>query len=72
MPTTFLHRAGWPLGIYSLAGPQGVVYVVEGMKGENLIRGEGAALDAACSSACDQARAVGMYQPRARPTGAGR
>jgi hypothetical protein len=36
-----LHRACWTLGIYSLAGPIGVVCVVEGVNGENLIRGEG-------------------------------
>ena len=55
-----LHRAGWTLGIYSLAGPHGVVCVVEGLNGENLIRGEGTKLEAAYLSACDQARAVGM------------
>jgi hypothetical protein len=55
-----LHRAGWPLGIYSLAEPHGVVCVVEGVNGENLIRGEGNTLEAAYLSACDQARAVGM------------
>jgi hypothetical protein len=36
-----LHRAGWSLGIYSLAGPHGVVWVVEGVNSENVIRGEG-------------------------------
>ena len=55
-----LHRWGWSLGINSLAGPHGVVYVVEGVNGE-VIRGEGATLDAACLSACDQARASGMF-----------
>ena len=55
-----LHRAGWSLGIYSLAGPHGVVCVVEGLNGENLIRGEGTTLGAAYLSACDQARAVGI------------
>jgi hypothetical protein len=56
-----LHRAGWSLGIYSLAGPHGVVYVVEGVNGENVIRGEGDTSDAAYLSACDQARVVGMF-----------
>jgi hypothetical protein len=28
------HRAGWTLGIYSLAGPKGVAYVLEGVNGE--------------------------------------
>jgi len=55
-----LHRAGWTLGIYSLAGPNGVVCVVEGSNGENMIRGEGETLVAAYRSACDQARAAGM------------
>jgi hypothetical protein len=32
-----LHRAGWTLGIYSLAGPEGVMSVVEGVNGENVI-----------------------------------
>jgi hypothetical protein len=56
-----LHRAAWTLGIYSLAGPHGVVCVVEGLNGENLIRGEGTTLEAAYLSACDQARTVGMF-----------
>jgi hypothetical protein len=55
-----LQRAGWTLGIYSLAGPNGVLVVVEGVNGENVIRGEGQSLEAAYRSACDQARAVGM------------
>jgi hypothetical protein len=55
-----LHRAGWTLGIYSVAGLHGVVCVVEGLNGENLIRGEGNTLEAAYLSACDQVRAVGM------------
>jgi hypothetical protein len=48
------------LGIYSLAGRHGVVCAVEGVTGENIIRGEGDTLDAAYLSACDQARAVGL------------
>jgi hypothetical protein len=42
-----LHRAGWTLGIYSLAGPEAVVCVVEGVNGENVIRGEGDTLETA-------------------------
>ena len=48
-----LHRCGWSLGIYSLAGPHGVVCVVEGVNGENVSRGEGATLEAAYQAACD-------------------
>jgi hypothetical protein len=55
-----LHGAGWSLGIYSLAGPHALVCIVEGINGENMIRGEGDTLDAAFLSACDQARSVGM------------
>jgi hypothetical protein len=55
-----LHRAGWTLGFYSLAGPHGVVCVVECLNGENLVRGEGETLEGAYLSACDQARALGM------------
>ena len=56
-----LHSAGWSLGICSFAGPHGVVCVVEGVNGENVIRGEGDTLDAAYLSACDQARAAGKF-----------
>jgi hypothetical protein len=55
-----LHRAGWTLGIYSLADRHGVVCMVEGVNGENMIPGKGDTLEAANLSACDLARAVGM------------
>jgi hypothetical protein len=49
------------LGTYSFAGPKSIVCMVEGVNGENLIRGEGGTLEAAYRSACDQAQAVGMF-----------
>jgi hypothetical protein len=54
-----LHGGGWTLRTYTLAGPHGIVCVVEGLNGENPIRGEGETLGAAYLSACDQARSVG-------------
>jgi hypothetical protein len=42
-----LQRAGWTLGIYSLAGQQGVLCVVEGVNGENVIRSAGDTVEAA-------------------------
>jgi hypothetical protein len=56
-----LHRAGQSLGTYWLAGPHAVVRVVEGVHGENVIRGEGRTLATAYLSACDQVRPVGMF-----------
>jgi hypothetical protein len=35
-----LHRAGWSPRIYTLAGLDWIVCVVEGLNGKNLIRGE--------------------------------
>jgi hypothetical protein len=55
-----LPSAGWSLGVYSVAGSRGVTCIVEGVNGENMIRGEGATSDAVFQSACDQARAVGL------------
>jgi len=63
-----LHRAGWSLGIYSLAGPYGVVCLVECFNGENAIRGQGETLDAAFLSACDQARGNRSRSLRAAAT----
>ena len=63
-----LQRVGWSLGIYSLAGPHGVVCVVEWFNGENAIRGQGETLEAAFLSACDQARGNRSRSLRAAAT----
>jgi hypothetical protein len=56
-----LHRAGWNIGDTALLTDSGgLVWVVSGSNGENLIRAEGATPAAACRAACDQARTLGM------------
>jgi hypothetical protein len=62
-----LRRAGWSVGDTAFTtGSGGLVWVVSGHNGENLIRAEGPTSAAAWRSACDQARSLGMLG-RARP-----
>jgi hypothetical protein len=61
-----------PVGcIAAFAGDGGLVLVVTGSDGENLIRAEGPTRAAAWLAASEQARAVGMLGPRPRPSTGG-
>jgi hypothetical protein len=62
-----LRRAGWSVGDAAFTGGEGLVWVVTGSNGENLIRAEGPTRAAAWIAACGQARALGMLRRRARP-----
>jgi hypothetical protein len=56
-----LHRVGWSIGstaFHSTGG--GLVWLVSGLNGENLIRAEGATETEAWVEAVGQARAVGI------------
>ena len=56
-----LHRAGWSIGDTAFddrAG--GLVWIVSGHNGENLIRAEGTIRDEAWGRAVEQARALGV------------
>ena len=55
-----LHRAGWTIGDATVATSEGLVWLVWGRNGENLIRAEGRTRDEAWEEAVAQARAVGM------------
>jgi hypothetical protein len=55
-----LKRAGWSIGDAGLATEGGLVWVVAGRNGENVIRAEGASQAAAWREAVGQARAAGM------------
>jgi hypothetical protein len=54
-----LHRAGWSIGDTALIGPPGLVWLVPGHIGENLVRAEGSTRAAAWWASCQQAEAVG-------------
>ena len=58
-----LHRAGWSIGSTAFAGEgRGLVWLVTGLNGENVIRAEGATEAEAWVEAVGQARAVGMLE----------
>jgi hypothetical protein len=58
-----LKRSGWSVGVAGLATEGGgIVWVVSGHNGENVIRAEGRTEAAAWRAAVDQARAVGMLR----------
>ena len=64
-----LHAGGWSVGdtaFHDVAGG-GLVHVVIGSNGENMIRAEGATCREAWRRALDQAAAVGMLPGRPRP-----
>lgn len=56
-----LHRAGWSIGDAAFAVEGGgLVWIVSGHNGENLIRAEGPTRDVAWVRAVEQARGLGM------------
>ncbi len=55
-----LHRAGRSIGSAAFTGEAGLVWVVTGTNGENMLRAEGATQAEAWRAALSQARAVGM------------
>jgi hypothetical protein len=58
-----LHRAGWSIGDTAFDYPdRGRVWVVSGTNGENRIVAEGATELEAWRTACEQARACGMFR----------
>ena len=57
-----LHRSGWTIGDTAFKLGDGLVWLVTGSNGENLIRAEGATQDEAWHQAVEQAAAVGMLR----------
>jgi hypothetical protein len=56
-----LHRAGWSIGDVAFRdGAGGLLWIVSGSNGENLIRAEGATRSEAWIRAVEQARSLGM------------
>jgi hypothetical protein len=55
-----LHRSGWSIGDVAVAKPEGLVWLVWGSNGENLIRAEGRTKEEAWRNAEMQALALGM------------
>jgi hypothetical protein len=56
-----LHRAGWSIGDAAVRdGAGGLLWIVTGSNGENLIRAEGPTRSEAWIRAVDQARGLGM------------
>jgi hypothetical protein len=63
-----LRLAAWSVGDVAFSGDGGLVWVVTGPNGENLIRASGPTLTAAWLAAYGQARALGMLGRRAMPS----
>ena len=57
-----LHRSGWSIGDAAFAGQGGMIWVVTGRNGENLLRAEGPTEVSAWRRALDEARALGMLE----------
>jgi hypothetical protein len=56
-----LHRAGWSIGdVAAHDGAGGMLWIVSGSNGENLIRAEGSTRAEAWVRAVEQARTLGM------------
>lgn len=56
-----LNHAGWSIGVTAFhSTTRGLVWIVSGHNGENLLRAEGPTEAAAWRAALDQAGAVGM------------
>jgi hypothetical protein len=56
-----LHRSGWSIGDAAFHdGAGGLLWLVSGANGENLIRAEGSTRSEAWGRALDQARGLGM------------
>jgi hypothetical protein len=59
-----LHQAGWSIGDVAFRdGTRGLIWLVWGSDGENVIRAEGANRDETWAGAIEQARAPGMLGP---------
>ena len=58
-----LHGSGWSIGETAVHGPAGIVWIVSGTNGENVIEARGASQTEAWARAVEQARAVGMLSP---------
>jgi hypothetical protein len=59
------HRAAWSIGDFAAHdGAGGLIWLVWGSNGENLIRAEGATRDEAWARAVEQARSLGMLAER--------
>jgi hypothetical protein len=59
-----LHRSGWTIGDTAFQVGDGLVWLVTGSNGENLIRAEGATRAEAWHRGVEQAAAVGMLSRR--------
>jgi hypothetical protein len=71
--TDALRRAGWSVGDAAFTGPGGLVWLVSGHNGENLIRAEEPTRADAWRAAVEQARSPGMLGGwRGRHPGEGR
>ncbi len=57
-----LQRSRWSVGEVAAFTPRGVVWIVTGQNGENLIEARGATQPEAWHRACEQAQAVGMLR----------
>ena len=63
-----LHRSGWSIGSVAFHnGAGGLLWLVTGSNGENLIRAEGVTEPEAWLDAIEQARGVGMLSHSTRP-----
>lgn len=58
-----LRRSGWSVGERAVAVSGGVLYVVDGMNGENRLLAQGRTSAEAWQRACQYAEAVGMLRP---------
>jgi hypothetical protein len=63
-----LHRAGWSIGDTQVLSAQGLVWVVTGYCGENVIEARGATQSEARYRAVQQAEMVGMLGRHRRST----
>ena len=65
-----LHRAGWSVGDFATSdGAGGIVFVVAGTNGENVIRAEGRTVADAWRTSAAQARSLGMLDRDDDPPG---
>jgi hypothetical protein len=57
-----LHSAGWSVGDAAFWTADGLIWLVSGSNGENMIRAAGTTCDEAWANAVEQARGVGMLR----------
>jgi hypothetical protein len=57
-----LHRSGWSIGDVAVTRPEGLVWLVWGSNGENLVRADGKSRDEAWQNAEMQALGLGMLE----------